>query len=185
MTGEHSLVLEATVPLLFRPLGPHDSAPNKAGWVANNLRVFQACDVLDERAPADRGEVDPVVALELRRLDLKMTLMLELMGELLAATSGSGPQRVEIELDAQGVKWSPVDPSVTVGTSGVIDLYIHVNIPRPLKFAGRVAAFDPDRRSARFEFDTLSEVEHDQLERLIFRHHRRKIADARGLKRHL
>lgn len=183
MTEENALVFEATTPLLFRVLPDGASPPNKATWLANNLRVFQACDVLDERAPADRSEVDPVVALELRRLDLKMTLMLELMGELLAATTGSGPQRVDIELDFRGVKWTPSDHAASVGTRGTLDLYIHPNIPRPLKFSGRIAAVDHNNDSIRFEFDALSELESDQLERLIFRHHRRKVADARGMKR--
>jgi hypothetical protein len=35
----------------------------------------------------------------------------------------------------------------------------------------------------RFEFDGLDETESDQLERLIFKRHRRKVADIRGLKR--
>lgn len=185
MVGDAALVFEATAPLHFRLSEEGASAPNKAAWVANNLRVFQACDVLDERAPADRGEVDPVVALELRRLDLKMTLMLELMGELLTATTGSGPQRVDIELDFRGVKWSPADQSLKVGQRGILDLYIHPNIPRPLKFSGIVSAIETETQSARFDFDPLVEVEGDQLERLIFRHHRRKIADARGMKRPL
>ena len=183
MAGDVALVFETTAPLLFRATDPGSTAPNKAAWLANNLRVFQACDVLDERAPADRGEVDPVVALELRRLDLKMTLMLELMGELLAATTGSGPQRVDIELDFRGVKWSPADQSLMVGSRGTLDLYIHPNIPRPLKFAGTITRLEPENQSARFDFDPLTEVEGDQLERLIFRHHRRKVADARGMKR--
>jgi len=183
MTGETALVLETSAPILFRLADESAAPPNKAAWTAANLRVFQACDVLDERAPADRGEVDPVVALELRRLDLKMTLMLELMGEMLALSTGSGPQRADIELDFRGISWSPAVKTVTAGQKGSIEIYIHPNVPRPLRFGGRVSSVDPVSRRARFDFDALAEIEGDQLERLIFRHHRRKIADARGLKR--
>ena len=182
MSSNTALVLETNAPLLFRAL-PENTAPlANRGWQANNLRVFQACSVLDDRPPAGRGEVDATVALALRRLDVKLTLLLELVGEWLASSQGSGPQRVDVEVDFRGVRWTPAESSLAAGMRGSLDLYIHPSVPRPLKFGGKIVAIETATRAARFEFDPLSELEGDQLERLIFRYHRRKVADARGIR---
>lgn len=183
MMREVALTLHATVPLLFRPLAEGQGIPARGHSMAQNLRVFQACEVFEDRPAGDRGDFDPAIALELRRLDLKMTLVLELMMELMRAGAGEGPTPAQIELNFTGVRWTPANNVSAVGQKGWVEIYIHASVPRPLRFFGVVSALDATSGSAELKFAPLEENEGDQLERLIFRQHRRKIADARGLKR--
>lgn len=185
MSKEVALTLHATVPVLFRPLAPEESLPARDAALAQNLRVFQACEVFEERPAGDRGEVDPAIAHELRRLDLKMTLLLELILEMMRKPAEHAPAAAAIELDFRGVSFSPATSVINVAQKGWLDLYIHPSVPRPLAFLGVITRFDGATRTARFDFAPLQESESDQLERLIFRHHRRKIADSRGMKRPL
>jgi len=173
------LRLDLVVPVAFRRLG---SPLEEAGAAASrgcNLRVFQACDLLGERQPSSRTDIDPSVLMELRRIDLKMTLMLDLLADLLAE-SHPPPPAAQIVLDSRGLDWLDAPTGVQVGDRGLIEVFIQAGVPRPLRFVGRVeAATEPSHR--RIEFDPLPEAEADQLERLIFRRHRQKIAGSRGL----
>ena len=76
---EQALKLELMVPVAFRRLATASDEARVAASLGSNLRVFQACDLLSERQPASRNDVDPAVVTELRRIDLKMTLMLDLV----------------------------------------------------------------------------------------------------------
>jgi hypothetical protein len=177
---ESALVLEATCSVCYTPYREGESPTPSA--VENNLKVFQACDLLDERPASDRLDLESPIALELKRLDLKMSLMLELLMEGMAKGETRSVDS-EVALDFRGVSWSPAPASLSVGQRGRIELFVHRSLPRPLRFNGSIVEVDPVRGSARLEFDRLDELEADQLERLIFKRHRRKIADVRGLKK--
>lgn len=180
MTTESALVLEALIPVRFVALADGEWDTPRA--LENNLKVFQACDILDERPSSERVDLDLAVALELKRLDLKMTLMLELMMDFMRQADRAVPA-VQVELNFRGVTWSPAARDLAVGQRGVLELFVHDGLPRPLKFFGSIVAADPTNSRVRFEFVGLNEAETDQLERLIFKRHRRKVADVRGLKR--
>jgi hypothetical protein len=176
---EQALKLELMVPVAFRRLATASDEARVAASLGSNLRVFQACDLLSERQPASRNDVDPAVVTELRRIDLKMTLMLDLLADLFAETHPPPPTG-QIVLDFHGFEWIDAPVEVVVGDRGVVEIFIQAGVPRPLRFIARVQAGDtPVQR--RFEFERLSDAESDQLERLIFRQHRQKIAGSRGL----
>jgi hypothetical protein len=176
---EQALKLELRVPVAFQRLGSASDEARVAATLGSNLRVFQACDLLTERPPANRNDVDPAVVSELRRIDLKMTLMLDLLADLIASAHPP-PPTVQVVLDFHGLDWLESAPDLSVGDRGVLAIYIQAGVPRPLRFIARVTdAVAPSIR--RFEFEGLSEAEADQLERLIFRQHRQKIAGSRGL----
>jgi hypothetical protein len=173
------LRLELVVPVAFRRLASPLEEARAAASLGSNLRVFQASDLLGERQPTSRNDIDPSVLMELRRIDLKMTLMLDLLADLLAE-SHPPPPAAQIVLDARGMDWVDAPAGVQVGDRGVVEVFIQAGVPRPLRFVGGVVeATEPSRR--RIEFDALPEAEADQLERLIFRRHRQKIAGSRGL----
>ena len=164
---EQALKLELMVPVAFRRLATASDEARVAASLGSNLRVFQACDLLSERQPASRNDVDPAVVTELRRIDLKMTLMLDLLADLFV-------------LDFHGFEWIDAPAEVVVGDRGVVEIFIQAGVPRPLRFIARVDVGErPVNR--RLEFEGVPEAEVDQLERLIFRQHRQKIAGSRGL----
>lgn len=178
-TREQVLSLQLSVPVAFRRLATAAEEARVAASLGSNLRVFQACDLLSERQPASRNDVDPSVLMELRRIDLKMTLMLDLLADLFAE-SHPPPPTAQLALDFHGFEWFDTPTDIVVGDRGVVDLFIQAGVPRPLRFIVRVVA-GATATQRRFEFDGLSEAEADQLERLIFRQHRQKIAGSRGL----
>jgi hypothetical protein len=178
-TQEQGLKLELSVPVAFRRLATAAEEARVSVSLGSNLRVFQACDLLSERQPASRNDVDPSVLMELRRIDLKMTLMLDLLADLFAE-SHPPPPTAQVVLDFHGFEWLDAPADVTVGDRGVVDIFIQAGVPRPLRFVARVVAGAASSQR-RFEFEGLSEAEADQLERLIFRQHRQKIAGSRGL----
>lgn len=177
-TADEALKLQLSVPVAFRRLDAAADVARVTASLGSNVRVFQACDLLTERPPANRNEVDPAVVTELRRIDLKMTLMLDLLADLFAETHPP-PPTAEIVLDFHGLDWVDAPADLTVGDRGVVEIYIQAGVPRPLRFIAHVAAAASSQR--RFEFEGLSAAEADQLERLIFRQHRQKIAGSRGL----
>lgn len=181
MGVDGALVLEGPLPVVFRPIDGEVLAADPTR-LATNLRMFQACELLDDRQAADRSETDSPVMAELKRLDLKMSLLMELLADM-AGRAEHHAQQYDVALDFRGLTWSPVPAGLAVGQRGSLAVYIHPALPRPLTFIGTVTALDAVRGEARFDFDTLDDPEADQLERLIFRSHRRKVADVRGLKR--
>lgn len=175
---DEGLRLQLSVPVAFRRLATPSEEARVTATLGSNLRVFQACDLLTERPPANRNDVDPALVSELRRIDLKMTLMLDLLADLFAEAHPP-PPTAQIVLDARGLSWSEALAGLNVGDRGVVEIYIQAGVPRPLRFIVRVAGITS--MECRLEFDGLSDAEADQLERLIFRQHRQKIAGSRGL----
>jgi hypothetical protein len=178
-TQERGLKLELIVPIAFRRLATEAHAARVAVSLSGNLRVFQACDLLSERQPASRTDVDPSVLMELRRIDLKLTLMLDVLADL-SAESHPPPPAAQIVLDSNGFEWLDAPVDIGVGDRGIVDIFIQPGVPRPLRFLVRVVAGATSSQRS-FKFEGLSEAEADGLERLIFRQHRQKIASSHGL----
>ena len=176
MSSEPVLVLKAKMPVRVTTARPGYTAEVA---FENNLKIFQIYDVLDERAAKERSEADSPLSSELKRLDLKIGLLLELMIEL----THRGDRRAQlrdVELDFRGVTWTDEGAlPVEVGSSGRIELFVNPDWPQPLVFHGSFVSANALKDRVRFEFDALTEAEGDQLERLIFKHHRRAVADGR------
>lgn len=176
MTSDPVLVLKARMPVRVSSAAP-DSASRPA--LENNLKIFQIYEALDERASKERLEIDSPLASELKRLDLKIGLLLDLLIEL----THRGDRRAQlrdVELDFRGISWAAEgDLPLEAGSPGVIELFVNPDWPQPLVFYGSFVSSDALKDQVRFEFDSLTESESDQLERLIFKHHRRAVADGR------
>ena len=73
-----------------------------------------------------------------------------------------------------------------VGSSGLLAVYINSALPQPVKIPCVVAGErqQDNQRVAQMRFIGLSEAVVEQLEKLIFRHHRRLVAGATA-RRHL
>jgi hypothetical protein len=68
-----------------------------------------------------------------------------------------------------------------VGTTGLLSVYINSALPQPVKIPCVVCGerYEDTLRAAQFRFMGLSDAVVEQLEKLIFRHHRRLVAGAR------
>ena len=145
----------------------------------DNSRFLKALAALSEGAP-EAGEELPQTAAELQRLDLKLNLLLEIVGELLA-NQRTLPAPTKVRLGHTGIEWLTENcpPS---GAHVCIEVYLRSELPSPLKFHGLAVVVDSQKGSAnegkrvQVRFAGLNPALQDDLEKFIFRRHRRSIA---------
>ena len=125
---------------------------------ANEL-LLRSVSALEEKIDTDENDE---IAQELRRQDMKLNLILDLLGALLLQQQVI-PEARELQLSAAGLR-TAVSPVPASGQHCRIQLYIDS--------AGQGGATD-------VAFIGLSQVVTDHLDKFIFRHHRRRIAQAR------
>ena len=130
-----------------------------------------------------RREVDADlegIASEIERLDQKLTLVTELLCDLLAAEQKI-PAPVPLRLSVAGLECTlPDSLRLVVGDWTMVDLYLITTIPRPLKLLAKVVTIEEGKGV--LSFADLSDGVQSMLGRLVFRHHRREIALRRAAK---
>lgn len=170
------IVYEARLPLAWKVLTVKPDEPQLAVINENNEAILRTISSLEDFAP-DHTEDLSGLNQEIARIDVKLNLLLDLVGQLLAAQS-TIPSNMVVRLGAVAVEWSGTNlPGV--GQYVQIELYLHRSYPRPLCLLGSVRAGQLGESSVIVPFEGIGEPVQDALERLIFRHHRRRIAQAR------
>ena len=177
------LVYEDQLPLHWQAVVAPMDATHWLHLHETNEDVLRSLSMLEEH-PHEIVEEHPAVAHELRRLDFKLNLLLDMVG-LLVARDLALPARVLLRLAAHGLEWSTPQPPA-LGSLARLELYLSSKLPRPLVLLGRIQSHSPaadglSRVVAVFE--DLSELEADWLEKIIFVHHRRQVAHARRVPR--
>ncbi|MBK8508513.1 MAG: PilZ domain-containing protein [Candidatus Competibacteraceae bacterium] len=142
-----------------------------------NLHTLFALDI----HAGDSGD-DPVAlanATELKRLDFKVGLLLELVGQLYARQQDIPPQRT-LTLAVSGLSWQD-ETAPPVGGLVRIELYCNLSYPRPLICHARTVETtqNPGGWRIRSCFQDPSEPLQEALERYIFLQHRRAVAHSR------
>ncbi len=136
---------------------------------------------------ADTEEFADLVP-EFARLDLKLNLVLEFLGMLLTQTSQLPGKRL-VSLSPRGVAIAGENGEEfpDSGSTVVLDLYIQPNLPKPLKIFGEVVdtryadAAHIDEPCFVVRFSGINQVVEEWLEKFVFRHHRRLVAQQRKL----
>jgi hypothetical protein len=146
-----------------------------------NVRVLQACDALEEYGQTEKSDDESPHSADLMRLDFKLNLLLDLAGQLLAQ-SQTRLQPVPIRLNSLGASWQSVEPPPLPGMHGILEVVIRDIVVQPLNLPAE-AVLTEKPGEARVRFTALGEVVADHIEKLVFRRHRRKIADARRPRR--
>ena len=81
------LAYEDLLPVRWRPQSETVSEVMAAQHlVERNLRVLQACDALEEHGQTEKSDDESPHSADLMRLDFKLNLLLDLAGQLLAAS---------------------------------------------------------------------------------------------------
>ncbi|HKR75091.1 MAG TPA: PilZ domain-containing protein [Rhodanobacter sp.] len=138
---------------------------------ANTLATLAA---LEERR-ADLGDDDNPLMQEMLRMDAKLTALVEIVNQLLVPAAGLPPRRT-LRFNAVGAVL-PV-AMLPAGEGLLLRLRFDACRSLPLELAGRmVRAVDANRSFV--EFAAQGDATGDAIERLVFRHHRRKVAEAR------
>jgi hypothetical protein len=172
------IAYEDLLPVRWRaePAAPTDV--QAAHHAERNLRVLQACDALEEHGQLDKKKADddsPHSA-DLMRLDFKLNVLLDLVGQLLAQTQPR-PEPTQIRFNAMGATWKTRE-NLSTGSHGVLEITLRDILVQPLDLPAEIVA-GADAGFARARFLALGETVADHIEKLVFRRHRRKIAGAR------
>jgi hypothetical protein len=148
-------------------------APSLARLAERNVAAMASIAALEDRRP--EPEEDGPVMQELARLDAKLNALVELVGRALQPT-GSLPPRRPVRFNALGIV-VPTD-LLPAGTDLCVRLHPDVCPSLPLELPA-VLERSFENGDAFLAFCPLGEAHADALERLVFRTHRRKIAEAR------
>lgn len=140
-----------------------------------NLHVLRTLASLDERRTESSNDDDDPIMQELQRMDSKINVLLDIVDRLLLPTAVL-PARHVVRFNAVGV----TVPEILLPEGPSLLLRLHFDTCRalPLELPAQF-----DRRlgdgNAFVYFCQLSDSVEDGLERFVFCHHRRKVAEAR------
>ena len=165
------LAYEDVLPVGWSAQAAAISSTVAAGCSERNVRLLQALAAIE-----DHGTVDKPIesAPDLARMDFKINLLLDLVGQLVVANRPR-PAPTPIRFNAQGAVWHLPAPLPPAGVPGVLEIHLRDFLAEPLRLAGTLTNVTPEGEvTARFS--PVGEPLADLLDRLIFRHHRRQVA---------
>ncbi|HBD10778.1 MAG TPA: hypothetical protein DCZ13_01445 [Porticoccaceae bacterium] len=150
--------------------------------VANEANQVLLRLLTHQGEPGARGEEDAsAFQAELERIDLKLNLLLDLTAGLIREQLNL-PPAVPVKLGATAVEWRSLAPPQPDRWLRV-RIFVDPVMPRPLEVYGRGVARDDGAgpndspgAAVGLRFAGMSQEVQDELQRLIFRQHRKKIA---------
>ncbi len=150
----------------------------RAEVMADNNTLLRALLMLDDPPvshDAEHGRSDPIQNLE-RRVDLLL-----LMASTALRGLGSLPPERPCALSTRKLRWVSEAP-LELGRRLWARIYLRHRIALPLMLPGRITELQPDRGQFwhTLELDALDQQVQNDLDRLIFRHHRRQVARQRN-----
>ena len=176
------LAFQDVLPLLWRPMTTAIDRELTASFDERNLRLLQAWEAMDEHLPLEKQKVeDAPYAADIMRLDMKINLLLDLVGQLLVANHPR-PTPVPVRFNALGAMWRGGGTLPEAGEQGIVEIYLRDSLSEPLRMAGRVTSVTPEG-GIKVKFLPMGEAVSDLLEKLAFRRHRRQIAGTRQPRR--
>ena len=180
-SSHSSLVFTGCLPLSWRELPALPDAAELQHLEQTNLHILHILFALDIHA-GDYGD-DPSLlssASELKRLDFKVSLLLEMVGCLFAGQQAIPPERL-LTLSVADLTWCaetvpPQDAPLR------LELYCNLSYPRPLILHGCASELPSAAgdSNTKVTFHPPSAPLQEALERYIFLRHRRTIANRRG-----
>lgn len=140
-----------------------------------NLHILRTLSSLDERRAENGVDDDNPVMQELLRMDSKINVLLEIVDRLLLPANLL-PERHAVRFNAVGVTL----PESLLPSDEFLLVRLHVDTCRalPLEIPARRGQASGSENAFVY-FCELSELVEDGLERFVFCHHRRKVAEAR------
>lgn len=175
------LVLEDTLPLRWRAADRDALAAAALHHHEQNEEVLRFIAALEE-APGEFGEEHQPVAQEMARLEVKVNLLLGLVGQLLAVHFPLPPD-VPVRLNPLGAEWI-AGTGPQPGDTGTVEIWLSPRCPKPLILACRADHAGSAEQGRRYgvQFILMAEPLRERLEKIIFRHHRRSVALSRRLR---
>ncbi|GMR08255.1 MAG: hypothetical protein BMS9Abin26_1260 [Gammaproteobacteria bacterium] len=176
------LVFKGLLPITWVPLESPLTDQQVSQLNASNEKVLSTIAALEEY-PVESGDSYSSQSYsgqghELARLDFKVNLLMDLVSQMLSRHLQL-PSPTMVSIDARGLTWgvsrseTPPQAEATI----LLSIYLNSDYPRAVELPSRVQSVD--NGSVRAEYLPLGDALREALEKLIFRHHRRSIAQAR------
>lgn len=167
---------EDSIPLHWRPLDALPTGDNLDRLDRHNERVLALLPSLETPTEPVLDEEPPR---HLQVLEQRLQLLTELLGELLAQQRPLPPVR-SVALSAEDIEWSDDTPP-RAGATVMVEIYLHRLLPGPLRLPVTVERQEPDGAGERVvgRLASVGDSVVAELEKLIFRQHRRAIANRR------
>jgi len=176
----NELAYEDVLPVGWRALArPLDLAAVTA-LTERNVRTLQVYATIEEQGPVEKAEDKSLHSADLLRLEVKMNLVLELMGKLLTAQEPR-PPAAPLKFNALGAVWRSQAP-LKQGEQGLLDIYLRECLAQPLTLIASVTQVSTDGQ-VKVAFAPPGEATADLIEKLAFRRHRRHVAGVRQPRR--
>jgi len=172
------LIFEDSIPLQWHAQAESPTLSEVSGLNEANEEVMRFIDVLDEY-PSEPGDEHVPLSQDLARVESKLNLLLGLVGQLMTVHFPLPPMK-PVKLSPIGIEWL-ADDQLQPGGYGLVEIYLNARCPRSLCLPGQLERVESANGGLLMvvKFLELSEVLQEHLEKIIFRHHRRKIAQAR------
>jgi hypothetical protein len=173
------LIFEEALPVGWTA-GPLAAGLALARLNADNHQLLAAESSLHEiRVHEALKDESPALVHELQRLEYKLDILLRLTAELVVRSCGL-PAAQRLRLTSRALEWFG-EGIPAVGSTGLVTVYINPALAQPLQIPCTVVGerTQDGSRAAQMHYCGLSEAVVEQLDKLIFRHHRRLVAGAR------
>jgi hypothetical protein len=173
------LIFEEALPVVWTA-GPLAEGLALARMNADNHQLLAAEASLDEvRVHEALKDESPALVQELQRLEYKVNILLRLTAELALRNNGLPPPQ-RVRLTSRALEWFG-DQRPVVGSTGLLAVYINSALPQPIKIPCVVVGerTQEDACAVQMRYSGMSDAVVEQIDKLIFRHHRRLVAGAR------
>ncbi len=169
------------MPLSWQALAVAPGVATLATLTDRNLKALQVCAAIEPHSAADAVDEKLPFAADLHRLDVKLNLIMDVMGQLLAASVAMPPATVT-RFNALGARWQAVGAPPAVGAQGLLKIHLQECLAQPLNFLAHITSVSDDGL-VRAQFTPPGEATADLIEKLAFRRHRRQVAGVRQQRR--
>ncbi len=177
---QNELAYQDMLPVGWRVLAKSPDLPMVASMADGNVRILQVCAAIEEQGAVEKKDEKSPHSADIMRLEVKMNLLLDLVGQLLAATRPRPPATV-IRFNALGAVWKSTAPP-RIGEQGLLEIYLRDSLPQPLTMIANITHVSPEGQ-VRATFSPPGEAAADLIEKLAFRRHRRQVAGVRQPRR--
>ncbi|HET6554914.1 MAG TPA: PilZ domain-containing protein [Dyella sp.] len=160
--------LHAGCAALAQPLGDLQLSAMRE----RNLSVLGTLAVFSERR-MDAQDEENLVAQELQRLDGKLNVLMAMLDQLLRRDTEL-PPRLPVQFNAVGAVL-PGGMWPAGQLHALVRFHFDGCLALPLELPARLVQ-ERDQDHTFVAFESLDDVTGDAIERLVFRHHRRKVA---------
>lgn len=178
--GATGLVCEDVMPLRCTQLTHAPTEMQRIQCQEANEDILRTIALLDEHF-SEAGDEHDITAQGMQRIDFKLNLVLDLVGQVLAHHL-TLPESMSVSFNTEAIQWEGLS-APDAGTGVKIELYVSRKYPRPIVLYGKVQVVQPIPGAFRVgvALESLSEIVGEGLGKLIFRHHRRHVAHARRM----